>query len=101
MARERNTQTASKEELEAQFAKLTLGARKTSKHFKKTSLSRGVTEERLIYYLGNAQAVVQLTEQRLPELIGPVKIRIEGDSNTILWESDIEAMLMQALDKLY
>ncbi|KAK8022494.1 hypothetical protein PG993_013261 [Apiospora rasikravindrae] len=96
MARERNSHT-SKEELEGRFAKLTLGARKRKDHFKptKTNLSRGVTEQRLIYYIGNTQAVLQLTEQNLPE------IRLEGDSNTIIWESDIEAMLEHALDNLY
>ncbi|KAK7960600.1 hypothetical protein PG996_011243 [Apiospora saccharicola] len=108
MARERNTQTISSQELEARFAKLTLAARKPTQFSnlairtkqsgnpgapaKKPRHSQKVTMERRIFYLGKTQAILQLTEQQLPE------IRIEGSEDWILWESDIEAMLEHALE---
>ncbi|KAK8015912.1 hypothetical protein PG991_008800 [Apiospora marii] len=111
MARERSTQTISSQELEARFAKLALGPRKPTQHFqlairtkqstdsrcasaKKPRYSQAVTSKRLIYYIGRAQAMIQLTEQQLPE------IRIEAEGDSIVWESDIEAMLERALEDL-
>ncbi|KAK7918511.1 hypothetical protein PG985_010385 [Apiospora marii] len=110
MARERSTQTISSQELEARFAKLALGPRKPTQQFtlairtkpspsrvapaKKPRHSQEATKKRLIYYLGRAQVMLQLTEQKLPE------IRIEAQDESIIWESDIEAMLERALEDL-